>query len=712
MTLHERGKDLPIGEHVVLEVRRHWLVPVGEILVSAPLMLVVLAAVLAAAVHIDPTSGILPLGTGFTVAVLWIAIPMLRWSSASLTVTDQGVILTKGVLGRARTVISFDAIQAIGTRQSILGRVLGYGTISIGTAVYPVPVSFERVPLEDVLDRLLAGVVAGGRGGRGGAFGRASTAGGPSDGRLRSERQRPRAAAASSAAGTIAAHVGKRSHAPQPTAQCRPAGDSLHFRNPGPSDKLAGAANLQAGDSMRLLISGGASGGHVSAALAVAEAFRARHPDGDILLVGRDGGVEEQMVPSAEFRLETIRVRGLDRDARGRNAVLPLVLPRALTRGLHTLDRFQPHVVLGVGAHAMVPCLWAALRRGVPYVLQVSEPGGLANQMLRRGAAAACVSFPADVDRFPTRRTVCTGYPVRRTFARRTPCLPPRRLLVMGGSLGARRLNRVVWQALDHLLQRFGEVVHLTGVRDAGEAAGHVRAGYRPIPATPSVADLMAEVDLVVCRAGLGTCAELAAVGLPAVLVPGLFGGAHQERNAAELVRAGAAVRIGDADLTASRLLHELAGLTPDRLADMARASAAMGHPDAADRIIDVLGETATAAVPTRVGRFGAAVSAAAGALDVLWGRSASVLGDKGGVQQLLGESEVPELLPHLPVDQRAEVVGEVKGVAGRLGRSGVIAAPKGELSLDHGEPGEVVPVQIAAADLPGLRDQRVQVPA
>lgn len=171
MTSHERGKGLlPIEEHVVLEVHRHWLVPVGEILVSAPLMLVVLVAVLAAALRIDPTSGILPLGTGFTVAVLWIAIPMLRWSSASLTVTDQGVILTEGVLSRARTVISFDAIQAISTRQSVLGRVFGYGTIHIGTAVYPVPVSFQRVPLEVVRDRLLAGLVTGGRRGRGGAF--------------------------------------------------------------------------------------------------------------------------------------------------------------------------------------------------------------------------------------------------------------------------------------------------------------------------------------------------------------------------------------------------------------------------------------------------------------------------------------------------------------------------------------------------------------
>jgi membrane protein YdbS with pleckstrin-like domain len=166
VTWHERGKGLWLGERVVIEVRRHWLVPVAEMLVSAPLMLVVLAAVLAAAARADPGTGILPLALGLTVAGLWVAIPMVRWSSASLTLTDRRVILTAGVLTRSRIVISFDAILAVGTRQSLLGRVFGYGTIHLGTTSYPLPVSFSRVPLEGVRDRLLAGLAAGG--GRGG----------------------------------------------------------------------------------------------------------------------------------------------------------------------------------------------------------------------------------------------------------------------------------------------------------------------------------------------------------------------------------------------------------------------------------------------------------------------------------------------------------------------------------------------------------------
>jgi UDP-N-acetylglucosamine--N-acetylmuramyl-(pentapeptide) pyrophosphoryl-undecaprenol N-acetylglucosamine transferase len=343
---------------------------------------------------------------------------------------------------------------------------------------------------------------------------------------------------------------------------------------------------------MRLLIAGGGTGGHLSPALAVALAFAAEQ-NGELLMVGRAGGLEERLVPESGFSLETIRIRGWNRDEPWKNVVLPYLLPAALARGVQVLDRFRPDVVLGVGAYVMAPCLAAARLRGVPYVLQVSEPGGLANRIFQSGAAAACVTFPADVDRFPTRRTLLTGYPLRPGFRPRVPEAPPRRLLVMGGSQGARRINQTVWAGLDELLRRFQEVVHLTGAQGEREAAAHVRPGYRPIAFTPDPAGLMAEADLVLARAGVGTCAEVTAVGLPAILVPGTFAGAHQERNAAELVRAGAACRIGDGELTPRRLMEVVDGLEPERLRAMARASAALGRPDAAQRVVRVLREVA-----------------------------------------------------------------------------------------------------------------------
>ncbi|MFZ0216664.1 MAG: UDP-N-acetylglucosamine--N-acetylmuramyl-(pentapeptide) pyrophosphoryl-undecaprenol N-acetylglucosamine transferase [Candidatus Dormiibacterota bacterium] len=346
---------------------------------------------------------------------------------------------------------------------------------------------------------------------------------------------------------------------------------------------------------MRLLIAGGGTGGHVSPALATAQAFRAEHPAGEVLIVGRAGGPEEELVPQAGFALRTVRVQGYDRDRRFRNALLPVVLPRALHQGTEIVREFRPQVALGVGGYVMAPALWGARRRGVPYVLQVSEATGLANRMFRQRAAAACVTFPGDVALFRTRRTVLTGYPLRRGFEPRTPEVPPRRLLVLGGSQGARRLNETVWGALDELLERFEEVVHQTGRQGEAEGEARRRPGYRPLAYTSDMPALLAEADLVLCRAGVGTTAELTAVGLPMVVVPGTFGGGHQAHNAAQLVAAGAARRIADQALTPTLLLATLGELGADELRRMAKASRSLGRPNAAVDIVRVLTEIAEA---------------------------------------------------------------------------------------------------------------------
>jgi UDP-N-acetylglucosamine--N-acetylmuramyl-(pentapeptide) pyrophosphoryl-undecaprenol N-acetylglucosamine transferase len=432
----------------------------------------------------------------------------------------------------------------------------------------------------------------------------------------------------------------------------------------------------------------------VTAALAVAEAFRSAHPDGEVLIVGRTGSVEEELVPAAGFRLETILVRGWDRDSLWRNLVLPVVLLWACLRGLRVLGRFRPDVVLGVGAHAMVPCVCAAFLRRVPYVLQVSEPSGLANRLLRRGAAAACVSFPGDV--FPTRRTLVTGYPVRGGFARRAPHVPPRRLLIMGGSLGARRINHAVWAALDELLARFEEVVHLTGAQGAERGAALARPGYLSISTSTDVAGLMAATDLVVGRAGLGTCAEVLAVGLPSVLVPGTFGGGHQKRNAALLQAAGAATLISDAEMSGARLLRALDQLTPERLESMANAAARLGRLNAAAAIVRVLDRVAA---PARTG----------------WpdsgGSAGSVEIGGGDVREPVREAEHAELAADLAQQVHAEVVSGVKRRPGRVPGRDVVAAPAGPLRLQHGQTGAVVQVAVHPAQLPRVGDHRVDVP-
>jgi UDP-N-acetylglucosamine--N-acetylmuramyl-(pentapeptide) pyrophosphoryl-undecaprenol N-acetylglucosamine transferase len=345
---------------------------------------------------------------------------------------------------------------------------------------------------------------------------------------------------------------------------------------------------------MRLLIAGGGTGGHLYPALAVAHAFRAEEPDGALLLVGRKGGPEVRLVPAEGFDLATVNVRGLDRDALWKNLALPVVVPAALGGGLRIVDRFKPDVVLGMGGYVMAPAVAAARMRRIPYVLHEKDVRpGLATRFFAGGAAAICTTLPGTEKRIDNRRVEMTGVPLRDGFVPRTPAAPARHLLITGGSQGARHINEAVWGALDELRKRFGEVVHVAGRQGAEGVESHAASGYRGLTFTDEMPALVSQADLVVGRAGVGTIAEATAVGLPMVLVPGTFGGGHQEENARAMIDAGAAVRIADRDLNPSTLVAALDSLTPERLRAMAKASAAVGRRDAAKRVLAVLHEVA-----------------------------------------------------------------------------------------------------------------------
>ena len=343
---------------------------------------------------------------------------------------------------------------------------------------------------------------------------------------------------------------------------------------------------------MRLLIAGGGTGGHLYPALAVARAFRVEEPGGAVLLVGRAGGPEERLVPAAGFELETVRVRGLDRDAPWKNLALPYLIPTALRAALRIVDRFRPDVVLGMGGYVMAPAVAAARMRRIPYVLHEKDVRpGLATRYFAASAAAVCTTLPGTEQRLKDGYVVLTGVPLREGFAPRTPDVPPRRVLITGGSQGARRLNQATWSVLDQLCARFEEVIHIAGGQGADGIAANARDRYRGLAFADDMPALMSRADLVVSRAGVGTIAEAAAVGLPMVLIPGTFGGGHQEENATAMVRAGAAVRIADDDLSGETLLRTLEGLDAERLRAMAGASSAAGRRDAAQRVLAVLHE-------------------------------------------------------------------------------------------------------------------------
>ena len=311
-------------------------------------------------------------------------------------------------------------------------------------------------------------------------------------------------------------------------------------------------------------------------------------------MFGRKGGPEERLVPAAGLDLATVTIRGLDRDAPWKNIALPFLVPAALVAARRILRNFKPDVVLGMGGYVMAPAVMAARQMAIPYVLHEKDVRpGLATRYFAGGAAVICTTLPGTEKRLPNVRVVMTGVPLREGFEPRTPAVPPRRLLITGGSQGARHINEAVWSALDALSQRFEEVVHVAGAQGKEGIARQTSDRYRGLTFTDDMPALLARTDLVVGRAGVGTIAESTAVGLPMVLIPGTFGGGHQEENAAAMVDAGAAVRIADSELTGERLVRTLDGLNDDRLRAMTKASAAIGRRDAAQRVLAVLREVA-----------------------------------------------------------------------------------------------------------------------
>jgi undecaprenyldiphospho-muramoylpentapeptide beta-N-acetylglucosaminyltransferase len=357
------------------------------------------------------------------------------------------------------------------------------------------------------------------------------------------------------------------------------------------------------------LLSGGGTGGHVYPALALADELVARgHARESIRFVGARRGIESTAVPAAGYAVELLPGRGLRRartlEATVQNAGAIGEDAMALARAFGLVRRWRPDVVVGVGGYASLPALVAGRAFGIPAVVHEADAHpGLANRVAVRLGARAAVSLPGT----PLPGAVVTGNPIRPAIAAvaRTPAAPPL-IGVVGGSLGARSINDAAlalyprWRARRDLV-----IHHVTGTRDyercmselTGARAPDDALDYRVVPYEEHMEDLYARATVMVCRAG-GMTAELAAVGMPAVLVP-LPGapGDHQTANAEAFVRAGAAVMVADGDLDGAHVASALDALLgdPARLDAMSGAARGLGRPDAAARFADLVEEAAGA---------------------------------------------------------------------------------------------------------------------
>jgi undecaprenyldiphospho-muramoylpentapeptide beta-N-acetylglucosaminyltransferase len=355
------------------------------------------------------------------------------------------------------------------------------------------------------------------------------------------------------------------------------------------------------------LVATGGTGGHTYPALALAEELVGRgHERSSIRFVGGRRGLEGRVVPEAGFGIDLLPGRGLRRRPSLQNVRALAEAVVAVVRALRLVRRHRPRVVVGFGGYASLPSVVAArlLRRPTVVHEQDAAPG-LANRVAVRLGARAATSLPGT----PLAGAVVTGNPVRAAFVSlaRDPDTAPRLVAVFGGSLGARTINDAALELYGRWRARTDVAVHhVTGRRDHADCARRLAAARAPddslryelVEYEERLEQVFARASAAVCRAGAGTVAELAAAGLPAVLVP--LPGApsdHQTANARTLAAAGAAVLVEDAACTGGRLDAELTPLLADaaRLAAMGTAARGLARPDAAARLADLVEEHARA---------------------------------------------------------------------------------------------------------------------
>lgn len=362
-------------------------------------------------------------------------------------------------------------------------------------------------------------------------------------------------------------------------------------------------SNHQAtGQSLRLLITGGGTGGHVYPGLAVAEAVTALAADAEVRFAGTNRGIESVLVPRKGYRLHTVPASGLRGLGHRARLLFVLNFVAGLVRSLMLMIRWRPRVVLGTGGFVSAPVMAAARLLGIPCTLQEQNAiPGSTNRLVGRWARRIYLGFGAAAGYFPAGVCRTTGNPVRQDFvdaSRTQPAgdladfgRPGRRVLIFGGSGGARTLNNAVREASADWRDSAEPTTFLvqTGQRDY--SAVLAVAGCDQLRVTAYIDDMAAALswaDLVVCRAGAMTLAELQVAGRPAVLVPYPHAtDDHQLHNARDLEQAGAALVLPDKDCDGPALSAVVAELlaAPERLQAMAEAAHRLGQPAAATNI-------------------------------------------------------------------------------------------------------------------------------
>jgi len=356
---------------------------------------------------------------------------------------------------------------------------------------------------------------------------------------------------------------------------------------------------------MRLIVAGGGTGGHLFPGIAVAEEFLSRDRNNEVLFVGTERGIESRVLPRLGYRLECIVTSGLrGKSLLGRMKGIWLLLLGYL-QSRRIVREFGPDLVLGVGGYASGPLVLAARRSSRPcFIHEQNALPGLTNRLLAKRVKKVFVSIEESLRHMPEGKTALTGNPLRRQIleglgsAPREPGADGKfQLLVFGGSAGAHRINMAMAEALPALagLRERLVITHQTGDNDLAEVRdAYQREGFNAVvaPFIDNMAEAYAKADLVVCRAGATTIAEVTACGKACIFVPYPYAADdHQRKNAEALTGRGAGFMILDRELSGERLATVLGDLlrNPERITDAGRNAAQLARPDAARMIVDAM---------------------------------------------------------------------------------------------------------------------------
>lgn len=358
---------------------------------------------------------------------------------------------------------------------------------------------------------------------------------------------------------------------------------------------------------MRLMVSGGGTGGHIYPALALIKALKKRDPQAQVLYVGSKRGLESSIVPAKGIEFKATRIQGFKRSLSLENFKTIYLFLKSVHSAKKMIREFKPDVVVGTGGYVSGAVVYAASRLHVPTMIhEQNSVVGITNKFLSRYVNKIAYVFDAAVDQLPANKMVKTGNPRAQEAAEVVSHfswtayglkddVPT--LLIFGGSQGALKINAATVEAIPAFSQRKYQVVFVTGQkRYAGVKAQlqNVSLGTNVVvkPYIPNMPEVLPRVAAIVGRAGATSLAEITADGIPSILIPSPYVTAdHQTKNAQSLVNVGAAEIIKEADLNGATLVAKADQLMTDQHLrhEMALASKHLGVPDAADRVLDVV---------------------------------------------------------------------------------------------------------------------------